>query len=222
MTSGSTSGGGERQRHDHPGPVLARRAVHDRRAVRGRDVPQRAGHLVGAFFQVAEVMSGRDVVRVPGAVLFELRDEERLGDRLGGVSQFLQDRAVHVPHGGHGVERRRAFDLEFPGGAQVHDRGDADLLDQFGDVRRRQFLQVLRAQQPAGHGAAAVHRGQPAEVPDVDGTLKIDPSHVPIVPFQAPCPREPPVNSPRRGPGPAPPGGDFAHSAPLCARRDHL
>ena len=42
----------------------------------------------------------------------------------------------------------------------------------------------------------------------------------PLSHFKLACPREPPVNSPRRAPAPRPPGGDFVDRRALCRRGD--
>ena len=53
----------------------------------------------------------------------------------------------------------------------------ADIADQLRDVGGRQFLQVVRAQQPGPRGLLAILGGQVTQVAHVDRTLKLNPWH---------------------------------------------
>ena len=139
---GLDPGDGERERDDHAGPVLARRAVHDGRPGGGDDRAQRAHHLLGPVLQVAEVVAGHQVVGVPLGILLLGGEEQRGRDGVGGVEELLEHRVVRM----RTPSPRRAgpaLDHQLPGRAQVHHRRHADLVDQQRDVLGGQLLEVL-------------------------------------------------------------------------------
>ena len=173
---GGHAGHGERERHHYTGPVLARRAVNQRRALGAGDAAHRPHHLMGAVFQVAQVVPADRVARIPGLVL-PVPGQQRVGDHIGVGSHLGQHRVVSVPYARDGVQRRRALGRELVGAAQVHHGGHADVVHQFPDVSSRQVLQVIRAQQPGPCGLLPVLGGQVPQVAHVDRTLKLNPRH---------------------------------------------
>ncbi len=126
-------GDDEREGHHHAGPVLAGRAVHERRAFGVRDAAQRGHHLVRTVGQVTQVVPAHRIVRVPRLIAPGLA-QQGVGDHVGAGAQFSQHRVMGVTDARHGVQRSRALQLHLLGTAQVHHGGHADVADQLRDV----------------------------------------------------------------------------------------
>ena len=184
---GADTGHGQRQRDHHPGPVLARRAVHQYGALGVRDRAQRGHYLTGPVLEIPQVVPGPGIAGEMGPVLV-VTGQQHVGDHVGGVAGLGQHRVVHVPHPGDRIQGCRALRGEFRGAAQVDDRGQADLLDQDGDISRRQFLQVVAAQQAAADGLPAAGSRQAAQVTGIGGTFELDPRHDSILTAHAGTP----------------------------------
>ena len=190
--------GAERDRHHHPRPVLARRTMDQRGTPGLRDAAQRRRHLIGTVFQIAQVVPADGIGGVTGPVAVNAGQQHVTG-RIGRRSRLGEHRMVKVQHARDAIQRRRALGRQLVRAAQVHHGRQADLAHQRRDVRRRQFLQVVTAQQPGIRGLAAVLGGQPAQVAHVDGPVQFDPRHDAILAAPAAGPagsnREPAVNS---------------------------
>ena len=135
--------------------------MDQRRALGVRDAAQRPHHLIGAVFEVAQVVTADGIAGVPGLVL-PVPGQQRVGDDVSVSTHFGQHRVMSVPHARDGVQRRRALSGQLVGAAQVHDSSHADIPYQLGDIASRQFLQVVRAQQPRPRGLLTILGGQVA------------------------------------------------------------
>ena len=102
------SGNGKRERHHHAGPVLARGAVDQRRALRVPDAAQRGHDLIGAVFQVAQVVPADRIIRVARLIVMD-RGEQRFGDHVGVGADLRKHRVVSMAHARDGIQRRRAL-----------------------------------------------------------------------------------------------------------------
>jgi len=102
------SGHGKRERYHHAGPVLARRAVDQRRALGMRDAAQRGHDLIGTVFQVIQVVPADRIIRVARPVISGL-GQQCFGDHVSVGSDFGKHGVVSMTYSRDGIQRRRAL-----------------------------------------------------------------------------------------------------------------
>ena len=172
------AGGGERQRDDHAGAVLAGRAVDDRGAVGVRGVAERVDDRVGAVAQVAEVGAdgGRlDARAVAVAAALDPR-HHRLDVDVGVLAGLGVERAVADLRAAVAHERPGALERDLGAGPQVDDEADADRVDERADVGGLRPWRLSARSRTPGAVVAAVLERQPAEVAHVDRAVEADPA----------------------------------------------
>ena len=156
------SGHSERERHHHAGPVLARGAVHQRRAIGAGDTPQRPDHLVRTVLQVAEVVAADGIAGNLD------RSSRRLTSKASATTSVVEPtsgitgcaRPAHWPP----RPAVRPLGLQLVGAAQVDDGGHTDIGHQPAHVGSREFLEIVRAQQLGSGRLVAIIGGQVTQV----------------------------------------------------------
>ena len=149
-----------------------------------RDQAQGLDHRVGAVEQVPDVEArrpgGHTVAVDAGVIALLPRQHDRRiaihGSDVSVVPRFGKQR--QVPDGDARFVRHgaRTFVRHLDGGAQIGHRTHLVVVDECSDVRGRQPLQVVRADQPVSLRHATVDGRQPTEIPNVDSALQGDPA----------------------------------------------